>query len=99
MSNKTDYIEWNDEDFVQNNDTLTELTVTITLCEYRKLLIDSVLSSNKIEELEKELNNTEEAYKMILQTIFDESPELKNSFSAVYKHFFQKEEGETDEGT
>ena len=35
MSLKTDYANFNEDDFVESSGEMKELTVTITLCEYR----------------------------------------------------------------
>ena len=59
---------YNDDDFVQRDDRLEELTVTITLCEYRNLLKDSERLSKDLDtvierckELEKELTSARQA--------------------------------------
>lgn len=46
MSLKTEY-SYNEDDFMQNGNGMQELTVTITLCEYRNLIEDIAYSEIK----------------------------------------------------
>lgn len=58
MSTKTEYLNcYNEDDFVERAGEMHELTVTITLCEYRNLITDLV----RLETLNKRLEgeNTE----------------------------------------
>ncbi len=67
MSLKTEY-GYNEDDFVQSGENMQELTVTITLCEYRNLIKDITYQDNTIEKLEeenkklKEQNNAYQGY-------------------------------------
>lgn len=69
-SNKTECGSYNEDDFVQHVDALDELTVTITLCEYRNLIsentrLDMTLGRVQEEkaELEKKLQAAAEVVK------------------------------------
>lgn len=53
MSNKTDLLI-NDYDFVEKAGELNEITVTITLAEYRALIEDKCYNEKAIDELQKE---------------------------------------------
>ena len=53
MTLKTDY-QYNDDDFAQRNGDMQELTVTITLCEYRNLITELTHNETVIEALKKE---------------------------------------------
>lgn len=51
---KTDF-GYNDYDYVQDGETIRELTVTITLDEYRNLITTNVRNEARIDCLEKRL--------------------------------------------
>lgn len=75
MSLKTEY-GYNEDDFVENQDGMQELTVTITLCEYRNLLKDIAYQDAKVEKLEEEAKKTKETTNALLQMILLKSPEV-----------------------
>ena len=62
MKNKTDIVGcYNEDDFVQRGENMDELTVTITLCEYRNIITELTrmeirlnAANEQIAELEKE---------------------------------------------
>lgn len=67
MSLKTEY-NYSEDDFVQRGEGLDELTVTITLCEYRNLIAEQTRLDMTVDrlqeekaELEKKLKTTSEA--------------------------------------
>lgn len=51
---KTDF-GYNDYDYVQDGETIKELTVTITLDEYRHLITTNVRNEARIDYLENKL--------------------------------------------
>lgn len=51
---KTDF-SYNDYDYVQEGETMKELTVTITLEEYRDLIITNIRNETRIDYLENRL--------------------------------------------
>ena len=54
MANKkTDY-SVNEDNFIEVDGQMKELTVTITLCEYRNLIGDRIYSEKFIEKLQDE---------------------------------------------
>lgn len=53
MSLKTE-LPYNEDDFVQRGSYLDELSVTITLCEYRNLIRESARNEKEIEKLQEE---------------------------------------------
>lgn len=95
---KTDY-QCNDDDFVQNGDFLNELTVTITLCEYRNLIREQAQNEKRIEILEEELKKTRESAKTFMQLFMFKSPETINKICDLVNGIFQNEtqEGESNE--
>lgn len=98
MNLKTDY-GWNEDDFIQDDEKMKELTVTITLCEYRNLLREQTQNEAIICELEKKLKDTQESYKNALQVMLLKSPETIKKIVDVIETLFPrgKEEGESDE--
>lgn len=100
MSNylKTDY-GCNEDDFVQNGGFLNELTVTITLCEYRNLIKEQVQNAKRIEILEEELKKTKESASTFMKLFMIKSPETMNKICDLFNGIFpnESEEGEENE--
>ena len=98
MSLKTDY-SYNEDDFVQHGEALKELTVTITLAEYRCLVREGVRSAERIEQLEEELKKVKEGGKAMYQLLMLKSPEILNKFSDLLNEIFpsKTEDGEAEE--
>lgn len=102
MSLKTEY-GYNEDDFVQNRDGMQELTVTITLCEYRNLLKEITYQDAKIEKLEEEAKKTKETMNTFWQIILLKSPEVIDKLCDVLSAIFpntekaEVEKGENDE--
>ena len=97
MSMKTE-CGYNEDDFVQNGDSLNELTVMITLAEYRNLIREQTRSAEYIEHLEKELKNAKESAKAFMQLFMVKSPETINKFCDIFNSIFPKNKTETEEG-
>lgn len=87
MSLKTEY-GYNEDDFVQSGESLNELTVTITLCEYRNLIREQTRSAERIDFLEEELKKAKEAGKTFMQLFMIRSPETINKICELYNEFF-----------
>ena len=69
MSNlKTEY-GYNENDFVEKDGALQELTVTITLNEYRDLIATSEVLSADIETMSKKLKELTEQNKNLSQAL------------------------------
>ncbi len=62
MSLKTDY-SYSKDDFVQRGEALDELTVTITLCEYRNLITEQTRLDMVVERLQEEKAELEKKLK------------------------------------
>lgn len=100
MSKKTDYISiYNEDDFVEKPDGMQELTVTITLCEYRNLIKEQAQNKKQIEILEEELKKTKESAKTFMQLFMIKSPETMNKICDLFNGIFPNatEEGEENE--
>ena len=62
MSLKTDY-HYNEDDFAERGGQLDELTVTITLCEYRNLITEQTRLDMTVDRLQEEKAELEKKLK------------------------------------
>ena len=69
---KTSYGVFENDDFVEENDQLRELTVTITLSEYRELVVSSVLQRNYIDQID----DLTEAMNFLCHMLMEVEPEF-----------------------
>ena len=60
------------DDFVEENGQLRELTVTITLSEYRELVASSVLQHNYIDQID----DLKEGMDFLCQLVLEAKPDL-----------------------
>lgn len=97
MSLKTEY-SYNEDNFVQSGESLNELTVTITLEEYRNLIREQTRSAKQIECLEEELKKAKESAKTFMQLFMIKSPETINKLCDMFSDIFPNNETETEEG-
>lgn len=75
MSLKTDY-HYEDFNFTENNGTMNELTVTITLDEYRTMVRQLTRDENKIEKLEAENKQYKTTLKVYAETLCKQNPDV-----------------------
>lgn len=69
---KTSYGVFEQDDFVEDSGQLRELTVTITLSEYRELVASSVLQHNYIDQID----DLTEAMDFLCQLVLELDPEF-----------------------
>lgn len=69
---KTSYGVFENDDFVEENGQLRELTVTITLSEYRELVALSVLQRDYIDQID----DLKEGMDFLCQVIMEAKPDL-----------------------
>ena len=69
---KTSYGVFERDDFVEDSGQLRELTVTITLSEYRELVASSVLQRDYIDQI----NDLKEGMDYLCQVILEAKPDL-----------------------
>lgn len=69
---KTSYGLFENDDFVEENGQLRELTVTIMLSEYRELVASSVLQRNYIDQID----DLKEGMDYLCQVILEAKPDL-----------------------
>lgn len=79
---KTRY-RYNEDDFVQNGEDLKELTVTITLCEYRNLIRELSTYDAKIESVQEENKKIKEQMRDLAEIIVYKDPEIMNDIKKV----------------
>lgn len=82
MSLKTEF-SYTEDDFVQNGNDLQELTVTITLCEYRNLIKDIAYQDNTIEKLEEETSNLKKQNEIYKEYIIANHLEISESLCGL----------------
>ena len=69
---KTSYGLFENDDFVEENGQLRELTVTITLSEYRELVASSVLQRDHIDQID----DLKEGMDYLCQLVLELEPEF-----------------------
>ncbi len=88
----------NEDDFVQDGETMKELTVTISLCEYRNLIREQAQNEEYINELKDKLKKLESQAKMMTAMVLYDHPEFYNDmFNSVKKFLVKMSEREADE--
>ena len=75
MSLKTEY-SYNEDDFIQNANGMQELTVTVTLCEYRNLVEERAYSEKAIDKLQEENKNLKKQNETYQKFIIANHPEI-----------------------
>jgi cell shape-determining protein MreC len=83
---------------VQNGEELKELTVTITLCEYRNLIRELSTYDVKIESLQEENNKIKEQLRSLAEIIVYKDPEIMNDIKKVIYSILGIKEGEVENG-
>lgn len=71
---KTSYGVFEQDDFVEENRQLRELTVTITLSEYRELVASSLLQRNHIDQIDDLKEGMDYLCKLVLEAKPDLAP-------------------------
>lgn len=83
MSLKTEY-GYNEDDFIEQGGELKELTVTITLCEYRNLVKETTYQDVIIEKLQEENKKLTHANNNLANFIAnDKQNEIKDVFNLI----------------
>jgi hypothetical protein len=85
MSNKTECKYYNEDDFVEREGSLHEITVEITLCEYRNLIQERIYNEKTIDKLQEENKDLNESVEILTGMLFDGNPELRNEMYKVIK--------------
>jgi hypothetical protein len=77
MSLKTETYSYNEDDFIEKAGEMHEITVTITLCEYRNLIEERVYNDKAIEKLQEENERLRKQNDILLRLYAESNPELK----------------------
>ena len=97
MNLKTDYA-YNDDDFIQCGENIDELTVTITLCEYRNLVQEQVRLDMRVEQLLEEKATLEEKLKDMSKALFlCKLPDWMKSIGNTIAHWGENEDDDSEE--
>lgn len=78
---KTSYGVFENDDFVEESGQLRELTVTITLSEYRELVASSVRQHNYIDQID----DLTQAVDFLCQVALELAPELVGAVQPAVK--------------
>lgn len=72
-----------EDDYIESGGVFAELTVTISLCEYRRLVSDDIFLRTEIKRLEKENEKLAAQIKTLGGALLAKSPDLLNKIAAV----------------
>lgn len=89
MNTKTSY-GYNEDNFVEENGELKELTVTITLCEYRNLLIECERLVAQNQDLSSQLSALKEQAELMRDMIIYDHPEFYGDMVDAVEKFLAK---------
>ena len=78
-----------EHDYVERDGKADELTVEITLCEYRMLIRSDVQQAAEIERLRRENEALREKMAMLSDAVFANHPELFENIAAAAKEIFE----------
>ena len=96
MSLKTDY-RYNEDDFAERGGQLDELTVTITLCEYRNLISEQTRLDMIVDRLQEEKAELEKKLKAASEALaVCKMPEWVKSIGNVLAHWGEDQENEQE---
>ena len=95
MSLKTEY-SYNEDDFIQNGNDMKELTVTITLCEYRNLVRDLSNADTIVERLQEENKKLTEQNQALSSFIVSQNPEMIQGLGNAINSLFNKDETQAE---
>lgn len=101
MKLKTEFNCFNFEDFVQKEGQLHELTVTITLYEYRNLISEAVRSEEIINRLQEEKNRLTKQNEALKKLVIKYNPDFIRSVNETIRALFDddaEEESEVEDG-
>lgn len=93
---KYDMPRADDDDFVQHGETMDELTVTITLSEYRRLVADNALLNQELHEQDQKFAEMEKKLKSAMDALAAcKAPEWLRGLGKALSEFGK--DGEEDE--
>lgn len=97
MTLKTDY-RYNEDDFTERSGQLDELTVTITLCEYRNLLTEQTRLDMTVDWLQEEKAELEKKLKAASEALAAcKMPEWIKAIGNTLAHWGEDQDGAEQE--
>ena len=87
----------NDDNFVQDGEMMKELTVTITLEEYRNLVTEKTRNEDYIERLQQKLDKAEYQAKVMTDMVMFDHPEFFGDVVQSVTKFLAKMSGTASE--
>lgn len=85
MSLKTDY-NFNEDDFVRDSGEMKELTVTISLCEYRNLISEQTRNDILLDDFREKVATLESRVETLSEMVLYDHPEFHTDmFDEVIK--------------
>jgi hypothetical protein len=93
MNNKTEFKTFNEDNFVERDGKLQEITVEITLEEYRNLLTERIYNEKEIEALQDKNKHLEDSLSIITEMICRNS-EIKEKFASLFSSAAQLMKGD-----
>ena len=82
MSLKSDY-NYNEDDFIQDGDVLRELTVTITLCEYRNIIEDLTYTRSQVDSLQEQKEKLKKQNDALVKVLRSNIPEFESPLKSI----------------
>lgn len=89
MTKTTTEFSYNEDDFVERDGQMQELTVEITLCEYRNLITDRIYAEQNFSKLSDEYEGLKQAVKDMVKYV--DTEKIPDNL----KHFIETITGET----
>lgn len=97
MSLKTD-CRYNEDDFAERSGQLDELTVTITLCEYRNLITEQTRLDMTVDRLQEEKAELEKKLKAASEALAAcKMPEWVKTIGNALAHWGENQDGAEQE--
>lgn len=98
MSNKTEHGYYNEDDFVEEDSKLHEITVKITLCEYRNLISERCYNEKEIDKLHKENTELKESLENVTNLFIEAHPECRAAIELLSHTSWSKIKNAMEEG-
>lgn len=87
MSFKSDY-NYNEDDFIQDGDVLRELTVTITLCEYRNIIEELTHTRSLVDSLQEQKEKLKKQNDALVKVLISNAPDIKEHLETIAELLF-----------
>lgn len=95
MSLKSDY-NYNEDDFIQDGGVLRELTVTITLCEYRNIIEDLTYTRSQVDSLQEQTEKLKKQNDALIKVLRSNIPEIERPLKSIVEILFREHNPENN---